>query len=137
MQMFKFKYVKKILYVNGWQVVSEEIDTLTVEEEKSLLNVLDKLVQAVKQYCEKDGKVTASEKRIIKAMKETTGDLAEEIISLYKENKIVDDMTLLSVVDKNREKILNDLFHAALTPKRKTISEEAKEVISMVSKDLI
>ena len=117
--------------------MSEEIDTLTAEEEEALLNVLDQMVQAVKQYCEKDGKVTASEKRIIKAMKETTGDLADEIISLYKENKIVDDMTLLGVVNRNREKILNDLYQAAQTPKRKKISEEAKEVISMVSKDLI
>ena len=117
--------------------MSEEIDTLTAEEEEALLSVLDKMVQAVKHYCEKDGKVTASEKRIIKAMKETTGDLAEEIINLYKENKIVDDMTLLGVVDKNREKILNDLYQAAQTPKRKTISKEAIEVISMVSQDLI
>ncbi len=64
--------------------MSEEeiIDTLTPEEEGALLSVLDKMVEAVKQYCEKDGKVTASEKRIIKAMKETTGDLADEIISL-------------------------------------------------------
>ena len=119
--------------------MSEEeiIDTLTPEEEEALLSVLDKMVEAVKQYCEKDGKVTASEKRIIKAMKETTSDLASEIISLYKDNQTVDDLTLLNVVDRNREKILNDLFQAALTPKRKQISDEAKEVISMVSRDLI
>ena len=90
--------------------MSEEIDVLTVEEEEALLKVLDKMVQAVKNYCEKDGKITASEKRIIRAMKESTGDLAKEIINLYKENKIVDDMTLLGVVDRNREKILNNLY---------------------------
>ncbi len=118
-------------------VMSEEIDTLTAEEEEGLLKVLDQMVEVVKQYCEKDGKVTASEKRIIKAMKETTGDLADEIISLYQENKIVDDLALLEVVNRNREKILNDLFQAALTPKRHQISDEAKNVISMVSKELI
>ena len=129
--------MRRITLVTGWLELTEEIDTLTDEEEEELLKVLDKMVQAVKQYCEKDGKVTASEKRIIKAMKETTGDLADEIISLYKENKIVDDLVLLDVVNRNREKILNDLFQAALTPKRKQISDEAKNVISMVSKDLI
>ena len=114
-----------------------EEDTLSAEEEEALLAVLDKMVNAVKEYCEKDGKVTASEKRVIKAMKETTGDLADEIIKLYKDNTIVEDLKLLEVVDRNREKILNNLYQAAQTPRRKTISKEAKEVISMVSQDLI
>ena len=115
----------------------EKTDTLTAEEEKQLKIVLDNMIAAVKTYCEKDGKVTASEKRIIKAMKESTDELAQEIIKLYKEQTVVDDMTLLDVVDRNREKILNNLYQAAATPKRKTVSEEAKEVISMVSRDLI
>jgi hypothetical protein len=114
-----------------------EIDTLTDEEEIELRRVLDQMVETVKTYCEKDGKVTASEKRIIKAMKSTTIDLANEIVQLYEEEKSVDDLTLLEVVNRNRERILNNLVNAALTPKRKQISEEAKQVISMISKDLI
>ncbi|NPD90264.1 MAG: hypothetical protein HGN29_16250 [Asgard group archaeon] len=116
--------------------IDEEINTLTKEEENELRKVLDQMVETVKTYCEKDGKVTASEKRIIKAMKVTTKDLANEIVQLYEEETSVDDLTLLEVVNRNREKILNDLLNAALTPKRKQMSEEAKEVISMVSKDL-
>lgn len=116
--------------------IDEEINTLTKEEEIELRKVLDQMVETVKTYCEKDGKVTASEKRIIKAMKVTTKDLANEIVQLYEEETLVDDLTLLEVVNRNREKILNDLLNAALTPKRKQMSEEAKEVISMVSKDL-
>lgn len=116
--------------------IDEEINTLTKEEEIELRKVLDQMVETVKTYCEKDGKVTASEKRIIKAMKVTTKDLANEIVQLYEEETSVDDLTLLEVVNRNREKILNDLLNAALTPKRKQMSEEAKEVISMVSKDL-
>jgi hypothetical protein len=46
-------------------------------------------------------------------------------------------MTLLEVVDKNREKILNDLLQAALTPKKKMLSDEAKDVLAMVSKELL
>ncbi len=95
------------------------------------------MVAAVKSYCQQKGKITASEKRIIGAMKETTEGLAEEIIKLYKNNTQVDDMTLLEVVDKNREKILNDLLDAALTPKKKILSDEAKEVLGMVSKELL
>ena len=115
----------------------ETIDTLTAEEEKQLKMVLDNMIETVKTYCEKDGKVTASEKRIIKAMKESTNELAQEIVKLYKNQDQVDDMTLLEVVDRNREKILNNLYQAAATPKRKIVSEEAKEVISMVTRDLI
>jgi hypothetical protein len=117
--------------------LEESIDTLTAEEEKQLKIVLDNMIETVKTYCEKDGKVTASEKRIIKAMKESTDELAQEIINLYKNHNQVDDLTLLDVVDRNREKILNNLYQAAATPKRKTVSDEAKEVIAMVSKDLI
>jgi hypothetical protein len=117
--------------------ISTEIDTLTEEEELELRKVLDQMVETVKTYCEKDGKITASEKRIIKAMKITTKDLANEIVDLYEEKTSVDDLTLLEVVDRNREKILNDLLNAALTPKRKQLSDEAKAVISMVSRDLI
>ncbi len=114
----------------------EKTDILTAEEEEQLKMVLDNMLVAVKTYCEKDGKITASEKRIIKAMKESTNDLAQEIINLYKDQGQVDDLTLLDVVDRNREKILNNLYQAAATPKRKIVSEEAKEVISMVSRDL-
>ena len=117
--------------------IKTEIDVLTEEEEVELRKVLDQMVETVKTYCEKDGKITASEKRIIKAMKVTTKDLANEIVQLYEEETSVDDLTLLDVVNRNREKILNDLLNAALTPKRKQLSDEAKEVISMVSKDLI
>jgi len=112
-------------------------DTLTPKEEADLKSSLDSMVNAVKFYCEQKGKITASEKRIIGAMKETTEDLAEEIIKLYKNNTQVDDMTLLEVVDKNREKILNDLLQAALTPKKKMLSDEAKDVLIMVSKELL
>ena len=121
--------------------MTEEIesleDILTIQEEEELRIVLEKLVESVKSYCEKDGKLTASEKRIIKQMKVTTDDLAEEIIKLYKENILVDDLTLLDIVNKNRVKILNDLLNAALTPKKQLLSEEARNVIAMVSKDLI
>jgi len=121
--------------------LTEEItpyeDILTPEEEADLRFALDSMVAAVKSYCEQKGKITASEKRIIVAMKETTEDLAEEIVKLYKNNTQVDDMTLLEIVDKNREKILNDLLNAALTPKKKLLSDEAKEVLSMVSKELL
>lgn len=112
-------------------------DTLTPEEEEALRGALDHMVEAVKTYCMRNGKVSASEKRIIKAMEETTGDLAEEIIKLYKERDEVDDLTLLDVVDKNREKIMNDLLNAALTPKKKILSDEAKEVLTMVSHELM
>ena len=125
----------------GWHRMAEEVeetgDILTQEEEEELKLVLDQMVESVKTYCERDGKITASEKRIIKAMKTTTVDLATEIIKLYQEETQVDDMTLLKVVNRNREKILNDLLYAAMTPKRKILSDEAKEVISMVSKELI
>ncbi len=117
--------------------IDAEIDTLTEEEEIELRKVLDQMVETIKTYCGKDGKITASERRIIKAMKVTTKDLANEIVELYEEQTSVDDLTLLEVVNRNREKILNNLVNAALTPKRKQLSEEAKEVISMVSKDLI
>ena len=112
-------------------------DILTENEEANLRSALDQMVEAVKTYCGKDGKVTASEKRIIKAMQSTTSNLAEEIVKLYKDQTLVDDLTLLEVVNKNREKILNDLLLAALTPKKKLLSEEAKEVITMVSRELI
>lgn len=112
-------------------------DNLTDYEEEELRSALDQMVEAVKTYCERDGKVTASEKRIIKAMKKTTNTLAEEIVRLYEEQTEVEDLTLLEVVNRNREKILNDLLFAALTPKKKLLSEEAKEVISMVAKELI
>ncbi|MCE7748939.1 MAG: hypothetical protein GPJ51_11110 [Candidatus Heimdallarchaeota archaeon] len=112
-------------------------DILTENEEVELRSSLDHMVEAVKTYCEKNGKVTASEKRIIKAMQATTDDLTEEIVKLYKDQTQVDDMTLLEVVNKNREKILNDLLFAALTPKKHKLSEEAKEVITMVAKELI
>ncbi len=112
-------------------------DNLTEDEEAELRNALDQMVEAVKTYCEKDGKMTASEKRIVKAMKATTDDLAEEIVQLYRKQSQVDDLTLLEVVNRNREKILNDLLYAALTPKKKLLSDEAKEVIAMVSKELI
>ena len=117
--------------------ITPQEDTLTPEEEADLRSSLDSMVAAVKSYCEQNGKITASEKRIIGAMKETSADLAEEIIKLYKTNTQVDDMTLLEVVDKNREKILNDLLQAALTPKKKMLSDEAKDVLAMVSKELL
>ncbi len=117
--------------------ITPQEDILTSEEEADLRSSLDSMVAAVKTYCEQKGKITASEKRIIGAMKETSADLAEEIIKLYKTNKQVDDMSLLEVVDKNREKILNDLLHAALTPKKKMLSDEAKDVLAMVSKELL
>ena len=117
--------------------ITPQEDNLTPEEEADLRSSLDSMVAAVKSYCEQKGKITASEKRIIGAMKETTEDLAEEIIKLYRNNTQVDDMTLLEVVDKNREKILNDLLDAALTPKKKLLSDEAKEVLGMVSKELL
>jgi len=112
-------------------------DILTIQEEEELREVLENMVSSVKTYCEKDGKLTASERRIIKQMKVTADDLAEEIISLYQEHTQVDDLTLLDVVNKNRVKILNDLLHAALTPKKQILSDEAKNVIEMVSKELI
>ncbi len=112
-------------------------DILTETEEAELRSALDQMVEAVKTYCVRDGKVTASEKRIIKAMQSTTNDLVEEIVKLYKDKTQVDDLTLLEVVNKNRENILNDLLLAALTPKKKLLSEEAKEVITMVSRELI
>lgn len=112
-------------------------DILTIQEEEDLREVLKNMVESVKTYCEKDGKLTASEKRIIKQMKVTADDLVKEIIGLYKEHTLVDDLTLLDVVNKNRVKILNDLLHAALTPKKQLLSEEAKNVIEMVSKELI
>ena len=117
--------------------VIPQVDDLSQEEEAELRAALDNMVTVVKTYCEQKGKITASEKRIITAMKDTADDLAEEIIKLYKTNNQVDDMTLLEVVDRNREKILNDLLNAALTPKRKLLSEEAKEVLAMVSKELL
>jgi len=117
--------------------ITPQEDILTPQEESDLRSALDNMVVAVKSYCEQKGKITASEKRIIGAMKATTNDLAEEIVKLYKTNTEVDDMTLLEVVDKNREKILNDLLYAALTPKKKLLSDEAKEVITMVSKELL
>jgi len=112
-------------------------DILTEYEEEELRTALDKMVEAVKTYCERNGKVTASEKRIIKAMKKTTSNLAEEIVQLYQDQTLVEDLSLLEVVNRNREKILNDLLFAALTPKKQLLSEEAKEVISMVAKELI
>ena len=121
--------------------MAEEIesleDILTIQEEEELREVLENMVSSVKTYCEKNGKLTASERRIIKQMKVTADDLAEEIISLYQEHTLVDDLTLLDVVNKNRVKILNDLLHAALTPKKQILSDEAKNVIEMVSKELI
>lgn len=117
--------------------ITPQEDILTPEEEADLRSSLDSMVAAVKSYCEQKGKITASEKRIIGAMKETSEDLAEEIIKLYKTNTQVDDMSLLEVVDKNREKILNDLLQAALTPKKKMLSNEAKDVLAMVSKELL
>ena len=117
--------------------ITPQEDVLTPEEEDDLRSSLDNMVAAVKSYCLQKGKITASEKRIIGAMKETTEDLAEKIIKLYKNNTQVDDMTLLEVVDKNREKILNDLLDAALTPKKKILSDEAKEVLGMVSEELL
>ena len=118
------------------EIIPQE-DILTSKEEAELRSSLDGMVAAVKSYCEQKGKITASEKRIIGAMKETSEDLAEQIIKLYKTNIQVDDMTLLEVVDKNREKILNDLLDAALTPKKKMLSEEARDVLAMVSKELL
>ena len=115
--------------------ISEDI--LTESEEEELRFALDNMVEMVKTYCERNGKISASEKRIIKAMKDTTENLIEEIVKLYREKTKVDDLTLLEVVNKNREKILNDLLKAALTPKKKILSDEAKEVLSMVSKELI
>ena len=115
----------------------EQIDILTQEEEEELRKVLDQMVETVKTYCMKNGRISASEKRVIKAMKETTEGLADEIVNLYQEEEVVDDLSLLDIVNRNREKILNDLVNAALTPKKKILSEEAKDVINMVSKDLI
>ncbi len=112
-------------------------DILTEYEEAELRSTLDHMVEAVKTYCEKDGKITASEKRIIKAMKTTTNDLAEEVVKLYKDQIQVEDLTLLEVVNRNREKILNNLLLAALTPKKQQLSDEAKNVITMVAKELI
>ena len=81
-------------------------DILTEIEEAELRATLDHMVETVKTYCYRDGKATASEKRIIKAMKETTNSLAEEIVKLYEEQTLVEDLTLLEVVNRNREKIL-------------------------------
>jgi hypothetical protein len=140
--MFALKYcLKQTRGELGVFSMAEEVesleDILTIQEEEELREVLENMVNSVKTYCEKDGKLTASEKRIIKQMKVTTDDLAEEIIKLYKEHTLVDDLTLLDVVNRNRVKILNDLLHAALTPKKQLLSEEAKNVIEMVSKELI
>jgi len=56
--------------------MAEEIesleDILTIQEEEELREVLEKMVESVKTYCEKNGKLTAAEKRIIKQMKVTT-----------------------------------------------------------------
>ncbi|MHA1331005.1 MAG: hypothetical protein ACTSR2_08005, partial [Candidatus Hodarchaeales archaeon] len=98
-------------------------DILTKEEEIALRASLEQMVDAVKSYCERNGKLSASEKRIIKAMKTTTDELAEEIVLLYQNSSEVDDLSLLDVVNRNREKILNDILNAALTPKRKLLSE--------------
>lgn len=84
--------------------ITTQEDILTPEEESDLRSALDNMVTAVKSYCEQKGKITASEKRIISAMKDTINDFAEEIVKLYKSNSQVDDMTLLEIVDKNREK---------------------------------
>ena len=133
-----FKHVRGELGVFSMVDEIESLeDILTIQEEEELRIVLENMVESVKTYCEKDGKLTASEKRIIKQMKVTTDDLAEEIINLYKEHTLVDDLTLLDVVNRNRVKILNDLLLAALTPKKQLLSEEAKNVIEMVSKELI
>ena len=121
--------------------MAEEIesleDILTIHEEEELKEVLEKMVDSVKTYCEKDGKLTASEKRIIRQMKVTTEDLADEIIKLYKDHTYVDDLTLLDDVNRNRVKILNDLLNAALIPKKQLLSEESRAVIAMVSKELM
>ncbi|MHA1303970.1 MAG: hypothetical protein ACTSQE_11345 [Candidatus Heimdallarchaeaceae archaeon] len=108
------------------------------EEIEEVKQILDNMVQSVVDYCMKSGKITAAEKRIIKAMKEATKDLKDDIIKLYsKEADAVDDLTLLDVVNKNRAKILNDIYQAAITPKRKLLSKEAQEVINMVANDLL
>ena len=121
--------------------MAEEIeslgDVLTIHEEEELREVLEKIVESVKTYCEKDGKLTASEKRIIKQIKLTSEDLADEIIKLYKDYTYVDDLTLLNVVNRNRVKILNDLLNAALTTKKQLLSEETRAVIAMASKELM
>ncbi|MHA1685034.1 MAG: hypothetical protein ACTSYD_01370 [Candidatus Heimdallarchaeaceae archaeon] len=108
----------------------------SVIEEQEVRAVLNNMLAKIIEFCESDGKLSAPEKRIIKAMKASTKELADEIIALYKKQAEVDDMTLLEVVDRNREKILNDLFEAAKTPKGR-ISKRAKEVIAMVAQNLI
>lgn len=117
-------------------MLAESVDTEKEIEEVKL--ILKNMVQSVIDFCSKSGKITASEKRIIKAMKEATKDLEDDIIALYKEQADnIEDMTLLDVVNKNRAKILNDIYKAAITPKRHLLSKEAQEVINMVANDLL
>ena len=120
--------------------MSENPENLSKDEEiVQVKEILKQMVQAVENYClNNGGRITASEKRVIDAMNEAVKDLEDDIISLYsKEAAEIDDMTLLDVVNKNRAKILNDIYQAALTPKRKLLSDEAKEVINMVANDLL
>ncbi len=118
----------------------ETVDFIEISQRDidDVQRILDNMIRSVVEFCQKDNnKITASEKRVIKAMESATKDLGDMILALFKEKTQLDDMALLEVVNHNREKILNDIYQAAMTPKRKSVSKEAIEVIAMVARDLI
>lgn len=118
----------------------ETVDFIEISQRDidDVQRILDNMIRSVVEFCQKDNsKITASEKRVIKAMESATKDLGDMILALFKEKTQLDDMSLLEVVNQNREKILNDIYQAAMTPKRKHVSKEAIEVIAMVARDLI
>ena len=119
---------------------TETVDFIEISQRDidDVQRILDNMIRSVVEFCQKDNnKITASEKRVIKAMESATKDLGDMILALFKEKTQLDDMALLEVVNQNREKILNDIYQAAMTPKRKLVSKEAIEVIAMVARDLI
>ena len=118
----------------------ETVDFIEISQRDidDVQRILDNMIRSVVEFCQKDNnKITASEKRVIKAMESATKDLGDMILALFKEKTQLDDMSLLEVVNQNREKILNDIYQAAMTPKRKQVSKEAIDVIAMVARDLI
>ncbi len=106
---------------------------MSVDQE--LKKVFDDLVKQVEEHCTgNDGKITAAEKRIIKSMKKSSEEMVKEISDILKEEEM-DEMKFLSLVNKNRGKILNEMYEAAKTPTGK-ISKKAKDLIAIVAKDL-